>query len=121
MASEEATLSSLSVNKDVTKFEHGTNGSTSGNGRGSMVLGGGLVLFIILVVIVYVILVSTRPNWILKVDCKKDDSSSDDRKKKDDCPDVDNGRALLWAIVISIGLLFLFGIIYALVAGTRWC
>lgn len=120
MATSEATLSSLSVNKDVTRLEQSSGPAPASGSRwgGSGAWGAGLVLFIVLVIIVFVIIVATRPNWIVKHHGGK--SSSDEcSSSRDDKCDIDYGRALLWSIVIAIGLLILFWILYALAVGMR--
>jgi uncharacterized membrane protein len=125
MSSEESTLSSLSANKEVTKLEHSSGAApASGGWRSGSMVGMGLVLFIVLVIIVFVIIVATRPRWILR--CKEKEErcgreSSSSEGNGEDKNDVDYGKALLWSIVVAIGLIILFWILYALAVGTRWC
>jgi len=117
-AVQETSLDSISVTKDSTRLAQ-TSGSAAyggGFGRGAH-LGWALVLFIVLVVVVFVVIVATRPRWIVKHGGK--DSSSCDESRDDKCSELDWGKALLWSIVIAIGLLVVFWILYALAIGSR--
>ena len=69
----------------------------------------GLLCFIVLVIIIWLILVATKPQWILR-DCDKKHGR-----------DVDYGRSILCALVIAIIFAIVVMILWMLVASTSNC
>lgn len=83
------------------------SGYSSGYGNNSWAWG--FLVFIILVIIIWVCLWVFNPDFLRK---HHDDCDDHDHRDKDDkCCDVDGGKALLWAIVIALVIIFFIWII----------
>ena len=60
-----------------------------------------LIWFIIIVLIVYLILVSAKPTWVQKTDSHGNTTG-----------EVDQGKAILWAIVIAIVICIIIWLVF---------
>jgi uncharacterized membrane protein (DUF485 family) len=115
MASEQVSLSSLSIDGEKTQVTHSVDGShLHGKKRyGGKNLLWALVLFIFFWFLVFIILVGWAPKWLRR---KGFDGNSSDSKNRRSRKCLDYGKAFLWALVVSVVVLLLFWLLSGITA-----
>ncbi len=122
MPAEKVTINTYSMDAQGTSLKESHDdscGPRSGSGKHKGRYGGkgliwSLILFIFLVLVVFIVLISWSPKWLRKNIGKKrdcDEDSSDSKK----C--VNYGKAIGWAVVVSIVLVILFWLLSGVTAG----
>lgn len=128
MPSEKVTINTYALDSQETSVKQshddGCGPKTAGHKHKGRYGGKGLVwsliLFIFLVLVVFIVLISWAPKWLRKSLGKK-------REKREGCDDegsrgrdgkcVDYGKAILWAVVVSIVLVILFWLLSGVTVG----
>ena len=102
MSSEQQPLSSLAQTEkpDCDTKEKGHEGQGYGYGG---YFAWAILWFIILAVIIWLLLVASRPTWVQRIDANGRPTG-----------EVDNGKAVLWAIVIAFIICIIIWILWAL-------
>lgn len=122
MASEQVSLSSLSIDGEKTVVNHSVDGKgMHGHKRhyGGKGLIWSLILFIFFWFIVFIIIVAWAPKWLRKKGLDGDDDGERRSKRSRKC--LDYGKAFLWALVIAIIAVLLFWLLSGITAGFLRC